>query len=353
MPRARCYSRRQALHHAAGLATAVAVLPRGGRAQQGVVNIYNWDTYVAPETIPGFEAATGLAVRYDLFASNDELFAKLRAGNPGYDVIFPSNDYTARMIQADLLEPLDHDLLPNMANLDPDFTDVAFDPGRRYSLPYFWGTVGIGYRRSRVERPTSWASLFTDDTHAGRISLLTETDSLYAALRYLGFSINTEDPAEIDAAADLLIAAKPRIRTFAPDTGQDLLISGEVDLCLEFNGDILQVMDEDDDLDFVVPKEGTARWEDTMCIPKGAPNPAGAHAFIDYIYEAEVHAAIAEYVRYALPNLAAKELIPEADRLNEAIYPPAEVMRLTEIARYKSNEIEALFQAAMTRVLAA
>jgi spermidine/putrescine transport system substrate-binding protein len=183
------------LGQGAGAALAVTFMPGAGRAQSGTVNIYNWDTYVAPETIPGFEAATGLAVRCDLFASNDELFAKLRGGNPGYDVIFPSNDYTARLIQADLLEPLDHALLPNMANMDPEFADVPFDPGRRFSLPYFWGTVGIGYRTSRVDRPTSWAALFTDEAHAGRIALLTEVDSLYAALRYLGHSINTEDPA--------------------------------------------------------------------------------------------------------------------------------------------------------------
>ena len=353
MPRARHLSRRSAILQGGGLAAAVTMLPRAGRSQEGVLNIFNWDTYVAPDTISGFEAASGLRVRYDLFASNDELFAKLRAGNPGYDVIFPSNNYAARLAEAGLLEPLDHGRIPNIANLEPEFMAVEFDPGRRFSLPYFWGTTGIGYRQSRVDRPSSWAALFTDDTHAGRIALLTETDSLYAALRYLGFSINTTDPAEIDQAADLLIAAKPRIRTFAPDTGQDLLISGEVDLCLEYNGDILQVMDEDDDLAYVVPDEGTGRWEDTMCIPLGAPNPEGAHAFIDYIYQPEVHAAIAEYIRYALPNRAAKALIPEEDLSNEAIYPPAEVMARSEVARYMGTEIESLYQAAMTRVLAA
>ena len=353
MPRARHLSRRSAILQGGGLAAAVTMLPRAGRSQEGVLNIFNWDTYVAPDTISGFEAASGLRVRYDLFASNDELFAKLRAGNPGYDVIFPSNNYAARLAEAGLLEPLDHGRILNIANLEPEFMAVEFDPGRRFSLPYFWGTTGIGYRLSAVDRPTSWAALLTEDTHAGRIALLTETDSLYAALRYLGFSINTTDPAEIDQAADLLIAAKPRIRTFAPDTGQDLLISGEVDLCLEYNGDILQVMDEDDDLAYVVPDEGTGRWEDTMCIPLGAPNPEGAHAFIDYIYQPEVHAAIAEYIRYALPNRAAKALIPEEDLSNEAIYPPAEVMARSEVARYMGTEIESLYQAAMTRVLAA
>ena len=353
MPRVRALSRRSAVLQGGGLAVAVTLLPRGGWAQEGVLNIFNWDTYVAPDTIAGFEAASGLRVRYDLFASNDELFAKLRAGNPGYDVIFPSNNYAARLAEAELLVRLDHGRIPNIANLEPEFMAVEFDPGRRFSLPYFWGTVGIGYRSSRVERPSSWAALFTEETHAGRIALLTETDSLYAALRYLGFSINTTDPAEIDQAADLLIAAKPRILTFAPDTGQDLLIAGEVDLCLEYNGDILQVMAEDDDLGYVVPEEGTGRWEDTMCIPVGAPNPEAAHAFIDYIYVPEVHAAIAEFVRYALPNRPAKALIPEEDRLNEAIYPPPEVMARSEVARYMGTEVETLYQAAMTRVLAA
>ena len=353
MPLARSLTRRATLAQGAGLAVAVSLLPRTGRAQAATLNIFNWDTYVAPDTISGFEAATGIRVRYDLFASNDELFAKLRAGNPGYDVIFPSNNYAARMAEAGLLLPLDHTRIPNIANLEPEFMEVEFDPGRRFSLPYFWGTVGIGYRMSRVDRPHSWATLFTEDTHAGRIALLTETDTLYAALRYLGLSINTTNPAEIDAAADLVIAAKPRIRTFAPDTGQDLLIAGEVDLCLEYNGDILQVMDEDDDLNYVVPDEGTGRWEDTMCVPVGAQNPEAAHDFIDYIYQPEVHAAIAEYIRYALPNRAAKALIPEADRLNEAIYPPADVMARSEVARYMGTEIETLFQAAMTRILAA
>jgi len=194
----------------------------------------------------------------------------------------------------------------------------------------------------RVGHEAIYQSLYVQGRGARKRELI--------ACRRTGRALRT---AEIDAAADLVIAAKPRIRTFAPDTGQDLLIAGEVDLCLEYNGDILQVMDEDDDLNYVVPDEGTGRWEDTMCVPVGAQNPEAAHDFIDYIYQPEVHAAIAEYIRYALPNRAAKALIPEADRLNEAIYPPADVMARSEVARYMGTEIETLYQAAMTRILAA
>jgi spermidine/putrescine transport system substrate-binding protein len=150
-----------------------------------------------------------------------------------------------------------------------------------------------------------------------------------------------------------LIAIKPKVKAFAPDAGQDLLISGEVDVCLEYNGDVLQVMAEDDDLAYVVPEEGSQLWEDCMCVARGAPNPDNAHAFINYILDAEVHGAIATEVRYASPNAAALEFIPEEDRENQALYPPREVLDRCEVTIYKGEEIENLYADALTRVLAA
>jgi spermidine/putrescine transport system substrate-binding protein len=291
-------------------------------------------------------------VRYDLYASNDELFAKLRGGNPGYDVIFPTNDYVERMIVADMLLPLDHAKIPNLANVDPAFADPAFDPGLQHSMPYFWGTVGFGYRKSAAA-PTAFADLFESDQYAGRIALLNSVDTILAALKALGYSLNTREPAEIDAAAALLIENKPKVKAFAPDTGQDLLIAGEVDVCFEYNGDILQVMEEDDDLDYAVPTEGSILWEDNMCIPRGGPNPENAHSFINYILEAEVHGAIATFVRYPCPNAAALEFIPEDDRTNLALYPEREVLERCEVSVYKGTEVEALYSEALTRVLAA
>lgn len=345
-------SRRRFLAGALGVAAVLPPLGRLGRAQGNHVNVYNWDTYIGETTLEDFTDATGISVRYDLYANNDELFAKLREGNPGYDVIFPSNDYVERMIAADMLMPLDHARIPNAANVDPAFRDPRYDPGRQHSMPYFWGTVGIGYRKSAAN-PKSWADLFESDAYAGRMSLLNSVDTIQSALKYLGYSLNTEDPAQIAEAADALIAIKPRVKSFAPDTGQDLLIAGEVDVCLEYNGDILQVMEEDDDLSYVVPAEGSALWEDTMCIPRGAPNPDNAHAFIDFILDAEVHGAIATFIRYPCPNAAAMEFIPEADREDPALYPPREVLERCEISVYKGEEIEGLYQDALTRVLAA
>jgi spermidine/putrescine transport system substrate-binding protein len=339
---------------AGGLAVAAA-LPALGRfafAQGQQVNVYNWDTYIGETTLEDFTDATGIAVRYDLFASSEEVFAKLREGNPGYDVIFPSNDFVERMIAAGMLLPLDHAKIPNMANVDPAFADPAFDPGLRHSMPYFWGTIGLGYRAS-VGSPHALADLFEGDAYAGRMSFLNSLDAIYGALKYLGHSLNTKDPAEISAAADALIAIKPKIKAFVPDTGQDLLISGEVDVCQEYNGDILQVMEEDDDLAYVVPAEGGVLWEDCMCIPTGGPNPDNAHAFINFILDAEVHGAIATYIRYPCPNAAALEFIPQADREDPSLYPSREVLARCEVAVYKGEETESHYADALTRVLAA
>jgi spermidine/putrescine transport system substrate-binding protein len=346
------FHRRRFLSRSLALAASMPILGRAGFAQGQQVNIYNWDTYIGETTLEDFTEATGIAVRYDLFASNEELFAKLREGNPGYDVIFPTNDFVERMIAADMLLPLDHGLIPNLKNIDPFFLDSAYDAGRRYSAPYFWGTIGIGYRVSEAA-PTSWGDLFDSDKYAGRMAWLQSLDTIQSALKYLGHSINTEDPDEINEAAELLIAAKPNVKAIVPDTGQDLLIAGEVDITLEYNGDILQVMEEDDDLNYVLPVEGGILWEDDMCIPKGGPNPDNAHTFIDFILDGEVHGEIANFVRYPCPNAAAMPFILEEDKADPALYPPRDVLKLCESSIYKGEKQLSLLNEALTRVLAA
>ena len=346
--------RRRFLTGSLAVASVLPAMSRTSLGQAREVNVYNWDTYIGETTVDDFTADTDIAVRYDLYASNDELFAKLREGNPGYDVIFPSNDFVQRMIEGDMLLPLDHKKIPNIANIDPAFADPGFDPGRRFSVPYFWGTIGIGYRMSATEgaTPEAWADMLDSDQYAGRMALLNDSDIIEVALKYLGYSLNSRNPDEIDQAAEALIKAKPYVKTFAPDTGQDLLIAGEVDVCMEWNGDILQVMTEDDDLNYLVPREGSILWEDTMCIPAGGPNPDNAHEFINYILTAEVHGRIATEVKYPCPNAAAMAFIPEEDVSNPAMYPPREVLERCEVAVYDPVKDD-LKEKALTRVLAA
>ena len=343
--------RRSFMGHSIAVATAGA-LPRLAFAQEKQVNVYNWDTYIGETTLDDFSAATGIEVRYDLFASNDELFAKLREGNPGYDVIFPSNNYVERMITADMLAPFDHAKIPNLANLAPRFQNPAYDPGLKYSAAYFWGTQGLGFRRS-IASPTKWADIVASDQFKGRISLLNDIDVIRVGLKYLGHSLDTKDQGEIDAAAEVIIKAKPNIKAFAPDTGQDLLLSGEVDVCMEWSGDIQQVALEDDDIAYAVPEEGTLLWVDNMSIPKGAPHVHNAHTFINFILEGKVHGQIAAEVHYACPNQAAMEYLPAEDRENRAIYPTDETLSRCEFATYKGEAVESLYENALTRILAA
>ncbi|MBT0958350.1 spermidine/putrescine ABC transporter substrate-binding protein [Alphaproteobacteria bacterium KMM 3653] len=330
-------------------------LPGTGRAAEGTVNFYNWDTYIGETTLAQFTDATGVKVQYDLFADNEELFAKFRNGNPGYDLIVPTNDFVERFIVADLLEEIDHAKIPNLANIDPAFADPAHDPGRKYSVPYMWGTIGIGYRKSAVSTPpTSWADLYTSEEYAGRIALLGEPTTVFQmAFKLMGKSMNDWSDENLAAAEAMLIAQKKNITAFAPDNGQDLLLAGEVDLAMEWNGDVLQVMEEDDDIGYVVPKEGTMVWEDDLCIPKGAPNPDGAHALINHILDAEQGAEIADFIYYATPNAAARTLMDAEYTENPAIFPAGEAMEKSEVSIFSGQETLAKIDAAWTRVRAA
>lgn len=356
-PRKGGLSRRTFLAGMGAVAAGLKFAPRTVFAaeEEKKLNFYNWDTYIGETTLSDFKDASGIEVTMDLFADNDELFAKLKGGNPGYDVIVPTNDYVERMITAGMLMPLDHALIPNIKNIDPTFRDAAFDPGRKYSLPYMWGTIGIGYRKSKIDGvPDDWKWVLDSDKYAGKIALMGDgTTMIQTTMKYLGYPLNETDPAKIKQCEELLIKQKPNVKVFAEDNGQDLLLSGEVDICMEWNGDILQIMAEDDDIGYVVPKQGGLLWQDCLCIPTGAPHPLNAHAFINYILDPEAGAAIADFIQYATPNMAAKDLLPAEYNSNPAIFPPQEVIERCEVATYNGTEYTREVDEAWTRIMAA
>lgn len=305
------------------------------------LSLYNYDTYIGETTLADFNTASGIEPRLDLFADMDELFAKLKAGNPGYDAIVVANDYLERMVKANMIMPLDHSKIPNMANIDPAFANPTFDPGRKNSIPYMWGTIGVGYRKSAVGDTVidSWKPLFESDQFSGKISLLGDAQNvLGSALKYLGYSFNSTKPEELAKVKDLLIAQKKHIKVFADDNGQDLLASGEVVACQEWNGDIAQVIKEDADLNYIIPKEGANIWEDTWAIPVGAPHPENAHAFMNFVLDADNGQKIADSVQYATPNAAAKAKMDAAYTGNPAIYPPADLLAKCEATTYGGEE---------------
>jgi spermidine/putrescine transport system substrate-binding protein len=327
----------------------------GGKGEEAKLNFYNWDTYIGKTTLADFKAASGVAVNMTLFASNDELFAKLKAGNPGYDVIVPSNETVTRMADANLLMALNHAKLPNIANLDPQFRDAVFDKGRKYSMPYTWGVIGIGYRKSKVKAPPdSWKLLFESDQYKGRIAVVSESaDLIRLGAKYLGHSILGVGPDMIAKVEAMLIKQKPNIKTFHDDNGQDLLAAGDVDLVMENAGDIAQVMREDKDLDFVVPKEGSLLYQDCLCIPAGAPRPDNAHRFINYILDAKAEAGIIDTILYATPNAAAKKLLPANYQSNPVIFPTGPGMDKSEYGLFEGAGQAQAFEEAMTRIRAA
>ena len=366
-PSHRSRPRRRSLLAALGASGAAAVglsfslegcapsIRRGSNGEEAKLNFYNWDTYVGKDTLAEFKQATGVDVNMSLFANNDELFAKLRAGNPGFDVIVPTNEFVTRLRLADLIQPLDHSKIPNFKNLAPEFQSTIFDPGRRYSIPYTWLVLGVGYRKSKVDGPPdTWKWLFESDRYKGRISLFSEADDLIKlAAKYMGYSVRDVPDSLLPKIEAMYIRQKRNIRVFHEDNGQDLLLAGDVDLVLEYNGDIAQVMQEDDDLAFLVPKEGTIIQSDGLCIPRGAPRPDNAHRFINFLLDPKVGAEISNTIMYPTPNAEVLKLMPESYRNNTAIFPPADRMARCEYGDFEGVERSRMFDELITRVKAA
>jgi spermidine/putrescine transport system substrate-binding protein len=318
------------------------------------LSFHNWATYVADDTLDNFKRASDITINMTPLRTNEDLYALLKTKNTGFDVIMPSNDFVERLIKEDMLLPLDHSLIPNKANIAPNFTNVSYDPGRLYSMPYTWLVFGIGYDKSKVKvKPDSWKSIFESDQYKGRIGLLSEPSTLYKLYaKYLGLSLNTMTRADVDRITAMMIKNKPNIKIFHDDNGQDLLLGGEVDLVLEYNGDIAQAIARESDLDFVIPKEGSLLKSDCLCIPKTSARPKNAHAFINYLLEAEVAKDIYEAIKYPAPNAAATALMGDDYKKNRTIFPPSDVLARCEYASF-NGELQDLFEKGYTALRAA
>jgi spermidine/putrescine transport system substrate-binding protein len=325
----------------------------GANGEEAKLNFYNWDTYIGDKTLADFKATSKIDVKMSLFDSNDVLFAKFRGGNPGYDLIMPSNDFVERMVEADMLQELDKSKIPNFKNIAPEFQDVDYDPGRKYSMPFTWLTLGIAYRKSKVNpAPDSWKVLFDSDQYKGRIAVLSEAGDMFRLYgKYLGKSVNALTPEDIKIIEAMMIKQKQFIKKFHEDDGQDLLLKGDVDLVLEYNGDIAKAMAEDSDIGFVIPKEGSQLNSDNLCIPKGAKHPQNAHAFINYLLDAEVGKKVTEHNKYPTPNAQINAAMPEAYKKNTVIFPPVDVLKKCEYAKYNPT-LQPLYEEAFTRVRA-
>lgn len=296
------------------------------------VNVYIWTNYLPREVIDGFTQKTGIALHVDTYDSNETVLAKLQSGVTDYDVVVPSDYMVKVLVPQGLLRPLDRARLPHFANLDPRLLDQKYDPGNRHTVPYLWGTTGIGYDRKKLGAIDSWRALF-DPRHAGRILMLDDPrEALGAALKLLGHSLNERDPAVLRQAAAMLKEQKRLVRTYNSSDFANLLAAGDVDLAQGWNGELAAaVAGAPDRLAYVVPKEGGTLWVDNLAIPKGASHLDAAYAFLDYVMEAEPAARIVNGVHYAGANRAALPLIDAKIRNNPSIYPPQEILDRCEL----------------------
>ena len=326
--------------------------PEGFEGQ--TLNVFNWSTYIAEDTIPNFEEACGVTVNYDIFESNEAMLAVIRQGNPGYDIIVPSGDTVATMIRDELLVPLNMMMIPNMANVSPDLLDPSFDPGNVYSLPYQWGTVGIGYNTEKIpDGISSWEEVWS---YEGPVAWLDDRRAMFGfALLLQGNDPNTADADEISAARDYLIERSGNVVAIAADDGQVMLERGDVDIAIEYNGDILALADECecDTYAYVLPMEGTNLWSDNLAIPVDAPNPELAMVFIDYILDPQVGADISNYTAYASPNQAAIDagLIDEEMLMDSSIYPSDETRMNLFVIQDTTAEQDELYNNAWDELL--
>lgn len=298
---------------------------------QGADTLYflNWADFIPEELIQKFEAETGAKVVLDTFESPEAMLAKLKAGaDQEFSLVVAPDYYVLQMARDDLIAPLDKGKLKNLSNLDPFFLDPPYDPGLQYSVPYLWGTTGIAYREDLVTGPVdSYAVLFDPEAQVGPFLLLDEMrETIGAALKYLGYSVNTTDPEALEKAKELLLAAKERSVGFAGGLeALNRILAGDAALSLAYSGDVLQARQEDKRLRYALAKEGGTLWTDAMVVLKRGPAQELAYRFIDFLLEPENAAALAEYTRYATPVAQAIPLLPEEMRNDPVVFPPEEM----------------------------
>lgn len=299
-----------------------------------VLHLYNWSDYVNPDAIAQFEAKYGCRVVTDTFDSNESMYAKLKAGATGYDLIFPSSYQVLIMREQGMLLKLDHSKLPNLANIDGDYAGIVADPSYDYSVPYMISSAGIAYLKDRVpDIVPSWG-MFTNSAYKGRVTMLNDfRETIGGALKFLGYSLNSTNEAEIAEATQVVIGWKKNLAKFENEQYKNGVASGEFLFALGYNGDVGQVMAENENVGFCLPREGVSLACDEMVIPTTAKEVGLAHAFINFIHDPAVAAENIAYTCYLCPNKAAYGKLPEDVVKNEVIFPPAEIRAKSESIR--------------------
>lgn len=331
------------------------------------INVYNWGEYISNGDDDSldinalFEELTGIRINYTQFDTNESLYAKLKSGGTTYDVIFPSDYMVSRMIDEDMLEPLDFENIPNFQYISEKFKNPSYDPENLYSVPYTWGTVGLIYNYDMLGfDPDSW-DIMWDENYAKQILQFSNSRDAFAiALLRLGYSINTEDKLELDQAAQMLKEEKPMVQAYVMDQIFDKMQGNEAAIAPYYAGDAINMMAVNDSLRFVIPKEGTNLFFDAVCIPKHKEDTEesrlrklASEMYINFLNEPDIAAANIEYIQYSTPNDAALALLDEDTRNNPIAYPSDEVLENTEVYVNLSEDTNLYLDQLWTQIMSA
>jgi spermidine/putrescine-binding protein len=324
----------------------------GGASEKMKLYVLSWGDYIDEDVLTEFiDAHPEIEMHYDTTTSNEEMLIQVQNDSSIYDVCVPSDYTISKMVKMDLLQPLDFGKIPDFENIDPAFLGKEFDPDNDYSVPYLWGTLGIVYNRTMVSKPVdSWEILWDSDYSKQIIMYDSVRDTVAVALKKLGYSMNSTDPDEIARAEAELIRQKPLVLAYLVDDIRDRMINGSAALGVMYAGDAITCIEENPDLAYVIPKEGSNIWFDNLVLMKRSPNAEAAHIFINYLCDPDVARRNSEYIGYSTPNKAALELMGEDWREDPVFNPPQETVDRCEAYVDLGDGAMALYNDAWLRI---
>ena len=343
-----------ALFLSAGLmVTLLAGCGGESTGENGVVNVYNWGEYIDMSVLEDFEKETGIKVNYQNYDSNETMYSTLSGGGANYDVIIPSDYMIARLIDEDMLEPLDFDNIPNFSDVDPELKNPEYDPENLYSVPYMWGLMGVIYNTTMVDEADTgswdllWNEKYTDDI----LMFGNSRDAIGIALKRLGYSYNTTDENQVKEAVELLKQQKPIVQGYFMDEQFSKLQGGNAAVGTYYYGDFLTMQEVNPDLAFYLPSEGTNIYVDAMCIPKGAANKENAEAFINYMCSTQAGLKNCEEIWYSSPLLSVREELDADVASDPYAYPTSDVLAKCESYTNLPQNILDLYDSEWTNLL--
>lgn len=309
----------------------IFLLSSCSKREGNVVNMYNWGEYIDKEVLDEFTRETGIKVNYETFVTNEDMYLKIKQGGSNYDIVVPSDYMIEKMIKEDMLEPIDKNKLSNYKNIDEKFLNKSYDPESKYSIPLYWGTLGILYNKNLVEGEiTSWADLW-NEKHKDKIIMLDSSrDSLAAALLKNGFSMNSRNKEELEIAKKDLIKQKKSILAYLVDEAKDNMLAENAAIAVMYSGDATELLNADRKFKYVKPKEGTNLWFDSMVILKNSKNKENAHKLINFLIKKEILTKNMDYTYYAVPNqevINKNKLVKSVTEIDDEYFKKMEVFK--------------------------